>query len=139
AAAALADAAAQHQHVDDAPVVHVHVVPVVHGRADDHHGFAVGPVGVLGELTRHGDHMLAPDAGDALLPCGGIGHVVVVARGHVVAAEPPVETVVGAGEIEHGGHQRLGAVGQLQAAGGHVAHLDRVVVRVGEVLVAGPA
>src|SRR5256885_11187200 len=33
-------AAAQHQHVDDAAVVHVAVVPVVHGRADDDHGLA---------------------------------------------------------------------------------------------------
>ena len=37
ATAAFSHAAAHHQHVDDAAVVHVAVIPVVHGRADDHH------------------------------------------------------------------------------------------------------
>ena len=41
AAAALAHAAAHHQHVDDAAVDHVHVVPVVQAGADDHHGLAL--------------------------------------------------------------------------------------------------
>jgi hypothetical protein len=83
AAAALADAAAHHQHVDDAAVVHVHVVPVVHRGADDDHGLAVGLVGVLGELARDRDHLLARHAGDVLLPGRRVGHVVVVARGAV--------------------------------------------------------
>ena len=55
AAARLADAAAHHQHVDDAAVVHVAVVPVVHRRADDHHRLAVRLVGVVGELARDRD------------------------------------------------------------------------------------
>ncbi len=55
AAAGLADAAAHHQHVDDAAVVHVGVVPVVHRRADDDHRLAVRLVGVVGELARHRD------------------------------------------------------------------------------------
>ena len=52
AAARLPDAAAHHQHVDDAAVVHVAVVPVVHRGADDHHRLAVRLVGVVGELAR---------------------------------------------------------------------------------------
>jgi len=37
AAAGLADATAEHEHVDQPAVVHVHVVPVIHRRADDDH------------------------------------------------------------------------------------------------------
>ena len=73
----LADTAAHHQHVDDAAVVHVSVVPVVHGCADDHHGLAMGLVGVFGKLARHGDELLTRRAGDALLPGRCVRGVVV--------------------------------------------------------------
>ena len=46
AAAGLSDAAAHHQHVDDAAVVHVHVVPVVQPGADDDHRAAAGLLGI---------------------------------------------------------------------------------------------
>ena len=54
AAARLSDATAHHQHVDDAAVVHVAVVPVVHGGTDDHHRAALGLLGIECEFTRHG-------------------------------------------------------------------------------------
>ena len=54
-----ADAAAHHQHVDDAAVVHVGVIPVVHRRADDHHGAALGLLGVEREFARHRDDLIA--------------------------------------------------------------------------------
>ena len=81
AAAALADTAAHHQHVDDAAVVHVAVVPVVHGRTDDDHGLAFGLVGVVGKLACHGNDLVALDAGDLLLPGRGVGHVVIKTEG----------------------------------------------------------
>jgi hypothetical protein len=59
AAARLADAAAHHQHVDDAAVVHVHVVPVVQAGADDDHGLALGLLGIGGELARDRDDLVA--------------------------------------------------------------------------------
>ncbi|KAG1188161.1 hypothetical protein G6F35_014315 [Rhizopus arrhizus] len=46
AAAALTHAAAHHQHVDDAAVDHVHVVPMVQAGAHDHHRLAFGVAGV---------------------------------------------------------------------------------------------
>jgi len=81
ASAALPDAAAQHQQVDDAAVVHVAVVPVVHRRADDHHRLAARLLGVLGELARDSDHLLARNAGDRLLPGRRVRNVVVEAPG----------------------------------------------------------
>ena len=77
AAATLADAAAHHQHVDDAAIVHVAVVPVVHRGADDHHRLAVRLVRVVGELACHRDQLCAWRAGDALLPRRRVGRVVV--------------------------------------------------------------
>ena len=87
AAARLADATAHHQHVDDAAVVHVHVVPVVQAGADDHHRAAVGLLGVAGELARRRDDLVARHAGDLLGPGRRVGHVVVVALGEMLAAE----------------------------------------------------
>jgi hypothetical protein len=43
---------------------------VVHGRADDDHGLALGLVGVVGKLARHGDQLVARRAGDLFLPGG---------------------------------------------------------------------
>ena len=73
AAARLADAAAHHQHVDDAAVVHVHVVPVVQAGADDDHRAALGLLGVERELARHRDDLVARHAGDLLRPGRRIG------------------------------------------------------------------
>ncbi|MCY1219418.1 hypothetical protein D9M72_313920 [compost metagenome] len=128
AAAALAHAAAHHQHIDDAPVDHVHVVPVVQAGADDDHGLAFGIVGVLRELARHLDHLRARHAGVLFLPGGRIGHVLVIGAGDIAAAQAAVQAVVGHLQVVHRGHQGLAAVGQAQAAGRHVAHLQFAVL-----------
>src|SRR5450755_5001662 len=57
ATTALADAPAHHQHVDDAAVVHVAVVPVIHRGADDDYRFAVSLVFVVRKLARHRDQL----------------------------------------------------------------------------------
>ncbi|MCY1526735.1 hypothetical protein D9M68_617750 [compost metagenome] len=124
ATAALAHAAAHHQHVDDAAVDHVHVVPVVQAGADDDHGLSFGIVGVLRELARHLDHLRARHAGVFFLPGRRIGHVVVIRTGDVAAAQAAIQAVIGHLEVVHGGHQRLAAVGHPDAARRHVAHLQ---------------
>ena len=133
AAAALADAAAHHQHVDDAAVVHVAVVPVVHRRADDDHGLAFGLVGVVGELARHRDHLVALDAGDLLLPGRRVGQVLVVVGGGVLARQATRHAVVGHRQVEHRGDQGVAlftGLAQLDAAHRHLAH-DHAIGGVG--------
>ncbi len=124
AAAALADAAAHHQQVDDAAVVHVGVVPVVHRRADDDHALAVRLVGVVGELPRHGDDLVARHAGDALGPGRRVGSVVVVALG--TAAQAAVDAVLRGLQVEHGGDERVALLAFLAQAQPHRRHLDAV-------------
>ena len=138
AAAALADAAAHHQHVDDATVVHVGVVPVVHGRADDDHRLALRLVGVVGKLARHRDQLLARRAGDAFLPGRCVGRVVVEVFGRHLAGQTARHAVVGDLQVKHRGHQRLALVAflaQRNALHRHRAHqhvvagVTRCVVR----------
>ena len=83
AAAGLPDATAHHQHVDDAAVVHVHVVPVVQTGADDHHRAALGLLRVERELARRRDDLIARHAGDLLRPGRRVGLQIVVALGQV--------------------------------------------------------
>ena len=128
-ATALADTAAHHQHVDDAAVVHVAVVPVVHGRADDDHGLAFGLVGVVGKLACHGNDLVALDAGNLFLPGGGVGCVVVVTGGGVLAFNATGHAVVRHRQIEHGGDQRetlLTGLAQLDTPHRHLAHQNVV-------------
>ena len=131
AAAALAYAAAQHQHVDDAAVVHVAVVPVVHGRADDDHGLAARLLGVVGELARNGDHLVTRHAGDLFLPGRGVGRIGVIAAISALAFQTAVDAVVARQQVEHGGHEGLLAV-QHHARDGHAAqqHIRALLVGV---------
>ncbi len=57
AAAGLPDATAQHQHIHDAAIIHVHVVPVIDTGAQDHHRAALGFFGVGRKFPRHRDHV----------------------------------------------------------------------------------
>ena len=121
AAAGLADAAAHHQEIDDPPVVHVHVVPVIQPGPEDHHGFAQGLLGVAGEFPRHGDDLAARHAGDGLGPGRRIGRRVVERLRHIFAAEAAVEAVIGGEQVEDGGDQRLAVLG-LHALDRNPAH-----------------
>ena len=76
-ATTLTDTAAHHQHIDHAAVVHIGVVPVVHCRANNDHRLAMGLVRVFGKLPRYGNQLLARGSSDPLLPCWGIGRVVI--------------------------------------------------------------
>ena len=138
APAGLADATAHRQHVDDAAVDHVHVVPVVERGADDDHRAALGLVRVLCELPRDCDHLVARDSGDSLLPGWRIGHIVIEARGHVRAAEPAVQPIVRNEQIVDRGDQRF-AVLCLNFLYRHVPPQHLVMVGAGEIVVAGSA
>src|SRR5690606_31747833 len=132
----LTHATAQHQHVDQAAVVHVHVVPVVHRRTDDDHGTAMGLVGVVGEFTGDLDRLLAGHASDDFLPGRGAGHAgVVVAGSDVGATQATVDTEVGGHQVEYGGDLGGAAVGQGDAADRYAAQLDAFAFGVLEVLV----
>ena len=115
AAAALPDAAAEDQHIDQAAIVHIEVEPVVQTGADDDHRTAVGLIGVIGELARGTDNMRPGNAGDFLRPCRGIRFHVIIAAGAVFIAQTAIQTVVGHGQIVHGSDQHARAVGFLQA------------------------
>ena len=134
AAARLADASAHHQHVDDAAVVHVHVVPVVQAGTDDHHRTALGLLRVERELAGRGDDLVARHAGDLLRPGRRIGLDVVVALGEMLAAEPAIDTIVGDEEIVDRGDQRL-AFDQLQRLGRHIAQQHARMIGAEEVVV----
>src|SRR5690606_23197044 len=132
----LAYATTQHQHVDQAAVVHVHVVPVVHRRTDDDHGTAMGLVGIVGELAGDLDRLLAADPGDLLLPGRGTRYAgIVVAGRHMLAAQATVDTQVGGHQVEDRGHFDAAPVGQGQALHRHTAQLDFFAFNVCEVLV----
>ena len=51
AAAALADTATEHQHIDQATIVHIEVVPVVQTGADDNHRTTVRFICVIRKFT----------------------------------------------------------------------------------------
>ncbi len=125
AATALPDAAAHHQHVDDAAVVHVAVIPVVHRGADDHHRLAVRLVRVLGELAGHRDQLRAWRAGDAFLPGRRVRRVLVeIGRGELTR-QAARDAVVGHLQVEHSGNQRaafLAGLAQRDALDRHGAH-----------------
>ena len=114
-ATALADAAAEDQHVDQTAVVHVEVEPVVETRPDDNHRATMGFIGVIGKLAGGTDDMRAGDTGNFLRPGRGVGFHFIIAGGAVVIVQTALQAIVGHGQIVHGGHQRAGAVGQLQA------------------------
>ena len=128
AATALSHAAAHHQQIDDAAVGHVGMEPVVQTRTDDHHAAATRVVRVLCELACHLCHQLGTHARVLLLPCRRAGNIVLIGLGHVLAAQPLVNTIVGHLQVVDGGHQTLAAISQLHALDRHVARQQVVLL-----------
>src|SRR5690606_1816229 len=75
ATAGLTDTTTHHQHIDEAAVVHIHVVPVVQRCAHNHHGTTTGFVGITGEFTGNPDHISTVYTGNHFLPEIGRAHV----------------------------------------------------------------
>ena len=85
-AATLTNTATHDQHVHDGTIVHVHVIPVVHGRADNHHRLTMRIMRILSKLTRHLGNLITRHTGNLFLPGRGVRDIVIVAAGHVIAA-----------------------------------------------------
>ncbi len=135
AAAGLTHAAAHQQHVDQAAVVHVHVVPVVHRRADDDHRAPFGLVGIVGELAGHLDDLLAADAGNLLLPCRSARYAgIVIAAGYIGAAQTAIDSQTGGLDVKYRRYAQLLTVGHGQHAAGQMAVLDLFAVGLLEVI-----
>ena len=121
--AGLTDTAAHDQEIDDPPVVHVHVVPVIEPGAENDHGLAVGLLGVAGELPRDRDDMIGGHAGDLFGPSRCVGSVVLIGFCDVFPAKASVESIVGDKQIEHRRNQDV-AVCQLDRLDGNFAGQD---------------
>ena len=134
AAAALADAAAEDQHVDQTTVVHIEVIPVVKTRTDDDHGTTVGLIGVFRKLAGDTHDLRAWNAGDLLRPCRGISLHVVIAGGAVFITQTAFQAVVRHGQVIDGGDQRGSPVGQLQAFHRQLVHQHVFQLNLVEVL-----
>src|SRR5690554_3458147 len=135
ATTALTDIATHDQHVDQATVVHVHVVPVVHTGTHDDHGTALGLVGVIGELTGNTDHFLGGYAGDFFLPGRGIGLHFIVGGSAVILAQTTADTVVSHHQVVNSDHTAFGAVSQLDLTGAQLVLEDVFDFHVLEVVV----
>ena len=119
AAAGLSDTAAHHQHVDDAAVVHVHVVPVVQPGTDDDHGAPAGLLRVECEFARHRDDLVARTPRDLFRPGRRVRLQIVVALAEILAAETAIDAVVGDEQIEHRRYDSF-TIGELQRFGRHI-------------------
>src|SRR5690554_3908534 len=135
ATAALADTATHDQHVDQATVVHVHVVPVVHTGTHDDHGTTFGLVGVIRKLTGNADHFLRRYAGDLFLPGRGVRLHFVVGSGAVILAQASADAVVGDHQVVNSDHTAFGAVCQLDLASAQLVLEDVLDFHVLEVVV----
>ena len=114
-AAALANAAAEDQHVDQTAVVHVQMEPVVQARTDDNHRAAMGLIGVIGKFARGTDDVRAGYAGDFFCPGWSVRLDVIVAGRAVFIVQTAFQAVVRHGQVVNGSHQRGGTIGHLQA------------------------
>ena len=99
-------AAAERGEVQDAPVDHFGVVPVVGAGTEKNHGLPSGLFGVLGKLTGHPNHVFTEDSGDCLLPCGSVGPRVVIPPGDLLTLAP-VDPEVSHEKIEDGGDEHI--------------------------------
>src|SRR5690606_34837808 len=111
------------------PVDQVAVVPVVRAGPHHDHRAAVGALRVPGELPGDADHQLPVDAGDLLLPGGGVRLRVVIAGGPLSGQAGTGDAELGGHQVEHGGHQVVAdAAGRHPAATGPaafgVAHVE---------------
>ena len=127
ASARLTYAAAHHEHVDHAAIVHVAVIPVIHCSTDDDHRLAMRFISVFRKLAGNGDDLIARHAGNFFLPSGGIRLIVVVVFGRVFPSEAACHTVICNLKIEYGGNQcitLIAVISEHDAANGNRPNCD---------------
>ena len=143
ATAGFTDTTTHHQHIDDAAIVHIHVVPVVQTGAQNDHRTAFGFFRIQCEFTGNRFDLFGRNAGDLFGPCGGVGNVFgVIVRGPF-ATQTAIQTIAGAEQVEHGGNDdfllaRLDAldrniVGQNIGVVAFDKVVGRLTTKVGEV------
>jgi len=115
AATTLTDATAEDQHVDQAAIVHVEVIPVVHPGTDDNHRTAMGFVGVIGKFVRDALDVLLRNTRDFFCPGWRVGFDFVVALRAVFVIQTAFNAVVRQCQVVNTGHQTGTAICQLQA------------------------
>src|SRR5690606_11975426 len=123
----LTDTAAHHQHIDEAAVVHIHVVPVVQRRAHNYHGTTTGFVGITGEFTGNPDHISTVYTGNHFLPGRSVRHIVIKAAGTAAVADAVIHTIMRQHQVEYSRYLS-GATGrQLHGFNRYFAQLNITV------------
>src|SRR5690606_13086447 len=124
-----------HQHIDEAAVVHIHVVPVVQRCAHNHHGTTTGFIGITGEFTGNPDHISTVYTGNHFLPGRSVRYVIVKTAGAAAVADAVIHTVVCQHQVEYRRYLS-GATGrQLHGFNRYFAQLNFVVFGMLEILV----
>ena len=134
AAAALPDAATEDQHVDQAAIVHIEVIPVVQTGTDDDHGATVSFVCVFRKFAGDTGDLGAWHTGDLLRPGWCISLHVVIAGRAVFVVQTALQAIVRHGQIVDRSDQSGRTVRQLQALNRQFVHQNVLQLNLVEVL-----
>gem|GEM_PF-4031785 len=126
-AARLTDAAAHHQHVDDAAIAHIHVVPVIETSTENDHGASLGLLCIMSKFARNSDDLILWNASDLFSPGRRVRQAFIKSFRRVLVAKTTIKTIIGREEIENGGDHRV-TVCKLYLSGWHLAHQNAVMI-----------
>ena len=129
AAATLANTTTHDEHIHNAAVGHIHVVPMVDRRTENHHGTPPGLVGRIGKLACNLNDLFTLDPGNRLLPCGCVGNIIIKTLRNLVIIQATVQAIIGQHQVMHG-YGLHSAAGKLQGFNRHLAVQYAVVVAV---------
>ncbi len=90
----LAHTTAHHQHIDNATIIHVHVIPMVHGCADNDHCPTFGLIRGISKFMSNFDNLGTRNPGDFLLPSRGTWNVIIKAGSNIVTTQTTIKTIV---------------------------------------------
>ena len=110
AAAALTDTSTHHQHIDNATIRHVHVIPVIQTGTHNYHTATMCFMCVLGKFACHLNHQLRLHAGMFLLPHWCIRHISQIIIGNTITTKTTINTIIGTHQIKYCGYQYFFAI-----------------------------